>query len=191
MDALPPDYEIMGTIAGDADALPDMARCPQIDEIILAERGDLNGQLFQEIIDCYEQGIAIVPMPLLYEQITGRVPVEHVGQRYWTTMLPLEAATRLRTYPLVKRAMDVILSVVGLLMFALLLIAIAPLLWIDSPGPLFFRQARVGRSGRLFRMWKLRTMVPDAERDTGPQWAADAKHGWMKRHSLSTCCAAR
>jgi len=50
---------------------------------------------------------------------------------------------------------------------------IAPLLWLDSPGSLLLRQTRVGRGGREFLMWKLRTMVPDAERHTGPQWAAD------------------
>jgi lipopolysaccharide/colanic/teichoic acid biosynthesis glycosyltransferase len=59
----------------------------------------------------------------------------------------------------VKRAMDLLLAVVGLLLLALPMTAIALAIKLDSPGPVFFRQERVGRGGRPFRIHKFRTMA--------------------------------
>jgi lipopolysaccharide/colanic/teichoic acid biosynthesis glycosyltransferase len=62
-----------------------------------------------------------------------------------------------------KRSFDLLTSVVGLLALVPLLLVLAVLIRIDSPGPVFFRQERVGRHGRTFRIHKFRTMVTDAE----------------------------
>jgi lipopolysaccharide/colanic/teichoic acid biosynthesis glycosyltransferase len=58
-----------------------------------------------------------------------------------------------------KRAMDLLFAVVGLVLFAPLMIVLAIAIKLDSPGPVFFRQERVGRGGRIFRIHKFRTMV--------------------------------
>ncbi len=182
----PGDYEIVGLVT-DLDGaaadglpvrvieretnLPDLVRRERVSEIILAQGRELSGQMFQAITDCYEQGVAIVPMPLLYEQITGRVPVEYVEQQYWIAMLPDEGGSFLNPYPPVKRVADVVLSLAGLAVFAVLLPVIALAIRLDSPGPVLFRQQRVGKNGRVFTLIKLRTMIRDAERDTGPLWA--------------------
>lgn len=63
-----------------------------------------------------------------------------------------------------KRLFDWCASTFGLIVFAPLLIFIAICIKLDSPGPVLFRQERVGRGGRIFRIHKFRTMVPDAER---------------------------
>jgi exopolysaccharide biosynthesis polyprenyl glycosylphosphotransferase len=186
---VPGDYEIVGLIVEPDDApssgdspvpvlgtgadLAAVARQANVSEVILAHGGELSGIMFQAIVDCYAQGVRVVPMPLLYEQITGRVPVEHVGQRYWTSALPIEAESIFDPYPLVKRGMDIVLSLAGLLVLGALLPVLAPILWLDSPGPIFYRQERVGKGGSTFRLVKLRSMVPDAERSTGPLWASD------------------
>lgn len=65
---------------------------------------------------------------------------------------------------ILKRAFDLLASVAGLLAIAPLFLLLAVLIKIDSPGPVFFRQERVGRFGRAFRIHKFRTMVTDAER---------------------------
>jgi exopolysaccharide biosynthesis polyprenyl glycosylphosphotransferase len=142
-------------------------------EIILVQRDALSGSMFQAILDCYEQGISIVPMPLLYEQITGRVPVEALGPQDLITLLPTGGDSLFDPYLLTKRVMDIMLSLAGLVVFAALLPVIAPILWLDSPGPIFYRQERVGKGGSTFRLVKLRSMIPDAEHRTGPQWASD------------------
>jgi lipopolysaccharide/colanic/teichoic acid biosynthesis glycosyltransferase len=68
---------------------------------------------------------------------------------------------------LVKRALDLTGALVGLLVFAPVMLAIAPLIRLESPGPVLFRQWRRGHRGRPFRMLKFRTMVADAEQRLG------------------------
>ena len=63
-----------------------------------------------------------------------------------------------------KRAMDVLLSLAALLALWPLFLLIAAAIWFDDPGPVFYRQVRVGRGGKLFRIFKFRTMVQDADK---------------------------
>lgn len=74
---------------------------------------------------------------------------------------------------IVKRVFDLTLSLIGLAVFALPMITIAVIIRIDSRGPAFFLQNRVGSRGSIFRMLKFRTMCPDAEADTGPVFAVE------------------
>jgi len=67
-----------------------------------------------------------------------------------------------------KRALDVALSGFGVLMSAPLWAIIAAAIKLDTRGPVFYGQARVGEGGRIFRVLKFRSMIVDAERDTGP-----------------------
>ncbi|MCL2865332.1 MAG: sugar transferase [Lachnospiraceae bacterium] len=64
---------------------------------------------------------------------------------------------------MIKRMMDVFLSMVGLLFSAVVILLVAPFLLIESPGPLFFSQIRIGKNGRKFKLYKIRSMYPDAE----------------------------
>jgi exopolysaccharide biosynthesis polyprenyl glycosylphosphotransferase len=73
----------------------------------------------------------------------------------------------------VKRAFDIAVSLVLLVLFSVLLLPpLALAIRLDSRGPVFYRQRRIGRDGRVFRIAKLRSMVDDAERETGPVWAS-------------------
>lgn len=64
---------------------------------------------------------------------------------------------------LVKRIIDILAGLVGSLITIVLTIFVAPMIWLQDPGPVFFRQERVGRNGRTFKMWKFRTMVVNAD----------------------------
>lgn len=64
---------------------------------------------------------------------------------------------------MLKRTFDLLVSTLGLLLLAPILLCLAVCIKLDSSGPVFFRQERVGREGKLFRIHKLRTMVTDAE----------------------------
>jgi Undecaprenyl-phosphate glucose phosphotransferase len=76
----------------------------------------------------------------------------------------------------VKRAMDVLLSLVGLVVLSPLLALIAVLVKATSPGPVLFRQERCGLNGRTFHMFKFRSMRVDAEQHTGAVWAQKVDH---------------
>lgn len=141
----------------------------EISEVILAITRDVDGELLQELMSCQEHGVQIIPMSVLYETITGRVPVEHIGDS-WYVALPLQHPGAGGLFSLWKRVVDITLATAGLLLFALLFPFIAVALYLDSPGPIFFRQERVGKGGRVYQVTKLRTMVTDAERH-GAVWA--------------------
>ena len=72
-----------------------------------------------------------------------------------------------------KRALDVALSGFGVLISAPLWAVIAAAIKLDTRGPVFFGQARVGEGGRIFRVLKFRSMIVDAEKDTGPMPAGE------------------
>jgi len=88
-----------------------------------------------------------------------------------------------RLYRIAKRGIDIIAAVVGLLVMGLISPIIAVANRVTSPGPLFYRQERVGQGGRIFNILKFRTMVPDAEKITGAVWAdeRDPRITWMGR----------
>ena len=72
---------------------------------------------------------------------------------------------------LVKRALDVCVATLGVVLLAPIAAVIAAAIWLDSPGPVLFRQTRIGKGGTAFGMLKFRTMRVDAEARTGPVWA--------------------
>jgi len=180
------DYTVVGVIASDnthseihqtvtilregGSFLP-VLQSLDASEVILAYGNDLPGHIFQGVMDAYENGYAIIPMPILYEQVTGRVPIEHVGTNDWNVVLPIEQTTLFNPYPILKRIMDISLALIGSLVFLLMLPFIALAIQLDSPGSIFYRQERVGKGGRSFNILKLRTMIPDAEKVSGAQWS--------------------
>jgi len=78
-----------------------------------------------------------------------------------------------RSYARLKRIKDLLIALCSLIIFSPLFAIIAVLIKLDSPGSVFFKQTRVGHKGKIFGMWKFRTMRSNAEFETGPVWAQD------------------
>lgn len=72
-----------------------------------------------------------------------------------------------------KRGFDFLAASVGLFLLSPLFLIVSILIKLDSPGPIFYRQKRVGKDEKIFNMWKFRTMRNNAELETGPVWAAE------------------
>lgn len=159
-------------IKGAGHDLVDVVKSENITEIIVTSTRELPGDVFQAVMDAYELGVTITPMPILYERVTERVPVEHVGDN-WAVVLPISGTSFFNPYPLLKRFFDVAISLLGLIIFLLILPFIAIAIYINSPGSIFYSQMRVGLNGRLFRIYKLRSMKPDAENETGAIFAQE------------------
>ncbi|HLA43985.1 MAG TPA: sugar transferase, partial [Aggregatilineales bacterium] len=161
------------TVLREGELLPQVTEAMGASEIVLAYgSSQMPGIIFQGVMDAYEQGFAITAMPILYEQITGRVPIEHVGEHNWNVVLPVTSSNLFNPYPVLKRTMDIVLALIGSVLFVALLPFIMLAMMLDSPGTVFFRQERIGQGGRIFNIIKLRTMIPDAEKVTGPQWSS-------------------
>ncbi len=159
-------------VVGTAADLMNFVRRDRISELVLTSSPHADGELFQAVMDAYESGVALVPMPLLFERITGRVPVEQI-RNYWTLVLPTEGESIFTLYPLARRAVEIGLCAVGMAVFAALLPLLALAIKLNSPGTIFYHQERVGLNGRAFRIIKFRTMVQDAEAQTGAVFSKD------------------
>jgi lipopolysaccharide/colanic/teichoic acid biosynthesis glycosyltransferase len=160
-------------VCGTSADLPRLARELAADEVVLAITNidTLSQGALYALVACREQGFRVATMPAFYERWLGRVAVEHVG-RDMNAVFPVdESNVATRLYPVVKRAGDLLVGMAGLLPLVLItpLVGLANLL--TSPGPLFYRQVRVGKGGRHFEVLKYRTMRPNAERTTGAVWA--------------------
>ncbi len=175
-------------IVGTHHDLVSLVKENDISEVILAITHEMHGELIQAIMDCQEQGIRITPMHHLYEEITSRIAVEHIGEQ-WSLILPMEHAGTGTFLPPLKRAMDLFIAGIGLLILAPLFPFLALAIYLDSPGPIFYSQERVGQGGRVFRVFKFRSMIPNAEEDNGAVWAEEndprvTRVGWFLRRAM-------
>lgn len=135
-----------------------------ISDIVIAINGEIQGATFQTILDAQEQGVEVTRMPILYEEMTGRVPVHHL-ESDWIIRSFVDGLHVSGFYELTKRILDILGALVGLLIFAITFPFLAIAVLIDSGMPVFYSQPRLGRGGRIFTIYKYRTMRQDAEAD--------------------------
>ncbi|MDI6808536.1 MAG: exopolysaccharide biosynthesis polyprenyl glycosylphosphotransferase [Candidatus Eisenbacteria bacterium] len=159
---------------GPLEELEEIVKRESVDAIILPGTGPVDPDLGSALARCGSLGVELRTLPGIYEEATGKAllsPTDHgwfVSQVAGTTDSP--------PYLVIKRILDVVFSSIALSAFSLLLPFIAAGIRLSSPGSIFIRQDRVGKSGKLLKMWKLRTMIWDAEGDGQPVWAqADDK----------------
>ena len=121
------------------------------------------------IIQCEKEYIDFRLVPDIYEILASNVELVTIAgvPLVGLKSLPLDSAWN----RLLKRAIDLVGATLGILVMGLPMLVIALLIKRTSPGPVFYPQERCGEDGRTFTMYKFRTMVADAERDTGPVWA--------------------
>jgi sugar transferase (PEP-CTERM system associated) len=157
----------------DADRLPapgsiaTLAGEQYIDEIVIATR-DRRGLPIEDLLDCKLQGIPIIEYLTFWEREKGQIDLEAL-QPSW---LFFSDGFRMNWFPnLVKRAFDVAVSLLFLIVTAPVILATAIAIRVDGPGPVFYRQERVGIHGRRFALMKFRSMSVNAESD-GPRWAS-------------------
>jgi len=157
-------------VLGDRHDLDTLLDHYQVSTLIVAITHEVDGELFQTLMDSLQHGVEIIPMPVIYEAMTGRVPVEHIGDN-WYVAMPIDHPGTGALYPLVKRVVDIVLASTGLFCLGLALPFIALAIYLDSPGPIFYSQERMGKGGKIFRAYKFRSMVADAEKEGKAVWA--------------------
>ncbi|MDH3499888.1 MAG: sugar transferase, partial [Acidimicrobiia bacterium] len=130
-------------------------------------RAVLSDRMAQYVSSCTLAGLDVRAMSVVYEEHTGRLPIVHLAEG-WELRTPV-----LKTAPYLpgKRLVDTLLVLATAPLSLLVGGVIAGIVKWSSPGPVIFRQTRVGRNGRLFTLYKFRTMSDGAEAD-GPQFAS-------------------
>lgn len=138
----------------------------KISEIVIASQKTegITLELYHQLIKLLEKGIPVREYTQVYESITHRIPVQFVARDFYK-YFPFSRNNQNKLYLIVVRTLEITLSLVGLG----LAILISPIILIGNavanPGPLFYTQERVGQNGRLFKIYKLRSMVVDAEKN--------------------------
>ena len=148
--------KVLGTI----DDLPSVVTQHAIDEVVFAVSGDRSVNLKPHLTYCYKVGIPVRILPALWDMNERILAMETCQGVPFLTMrsAPFNASGMLY-----KRLLDLIGGLVGALIFLLIYPLVAIAIKVDSPGPVLFKQKRMGQHGRVFDLYKFRTMCADAE----------------------------
>jgi exopolysaccharide biosynthesis polyprenyl glycosylphosphotransferase len=157
-------------ILGSGSTLRYMARTGMIDMIIMALDYKVNPELYQEAFEASQFGISVVPIAIVYESTSGKIPLEHIGDQWYAALQSERYITPL--YLFWNKVIDVTFGLCGLVALCLIFPILALLIYLDSPGPIFYSQERAGYHGRIFRILKFRSMTANAERASNGQWTA-------------------
>src|SRR5258708_23721706 len=124
----------------------------------------------RELLDLRRRGVKIEEAATWLEKISGKIEVENL---YPSWLVYGQGFRRSTAFIVIRRVVSVMISLLGLTLalplFPLIVLAIR----LDSEGPVFYAQTRVGKAGRIFKVVKFRTMREDAEAGSGPKWAGD------------------
>ena len=148
-------------VVADSDTLLAYCRQSSLDEIYFYV-GEMKEEQVQYLLqELFTMGITVhMNIDLFRMDIGAQRTLSKIGDYYAVTfanrIMPLRQA-------LLKRMMDIVGGVVGLIITAILTVVIAPMIKLESKGPVFFAQKRVGKNGRIFKMYKYRSMYIDAE----------------------------
>ncbi|MGB0107507.1 MAG: TIGR03013 family XrtA/PEP-CTERM system glycosyltransferase [Terriglobales bacterium] len=124
----------------------------------------------RELLDLRLRGVKIEEATSWLEKISGKIEVENLYPSWLVYGLGFRRSTPVIV---IRRAISFIISLLGLILALPLLPFIILAIRLDSKGPVFYTQTRVGKGGRLFKVMKFRTMRQDAEAVSGPRWAGD------------------
>ena len=156
-------------VVGRINQLPELVDELNINEVFLAVPGGDRTLLLSLIKHCEDRKLEFKIVPDLLEVMSSRVDVNAIDG---VPLVGIRRSQLTGINALVKRALDVVVSAAVLILLSPLLLVVAALVKLTSPnGPALFRQERIGMHGRPFVVYKFRTMIPDAEMQTGPMVA--------------------
>ncbi|MBJ7880560.1 exopolysaccharide biosynthesis polyprenyl glycosylphosphotransferase [Gelidibacter salicanalis] len=154
-----------------SDALLQVVKDEHISEIVVASYSSdmISAEIYADLMLLLERGFTIREYTQVYEEITHRVPVQFVGKDFYT-YFPFSRSNQNTLYLFFNRVFDVLFSLFGLLCGLVILPFILIGNFFGNSGPLVYRQDRVGKNGRVFKIIKLRSMIINAE-TAGARWA--------------------
>jgi exopolysaccharide biosynthesis polyprenyl glycosylphosphotransferase len=148
----------------------------RIDRVIVSAEGIDDDRLMELISTCGKLGVKVSALPSLAAMIG---PAATIDQLEGITVIGINRPSLPRSSRFFKRATDLVGASVLLIVSSPVWAAIAIAIKLDSRGPVFFRQERVGRGGKPFRMAKFRSMCPDAEGQRQALLAQSRQAGWL------------
>ena len=122
----------------------------------------------QEILNCKLSGMEVLDAPEFYERVNGKLMLENITPSWFIFSKGFKIMGLRRFF---KRIGDIVLSLIGIILVSPLLPLVALAIKLDSPGPVLFKQVRVGKADENFVIYKFRSMRQDAEKESGAVWA--------------------
>ena len=144
----------------------------QITDLIVAISGQMQGGMFQALLDAQEMGTEIIRMPVAYEELLHRVPIRYL-EAEWILRSFVDKARSETFSEMGKRSLDILGGLIGMGVMLIFYPFVAVAILVESGRPVLYKQVRMGRGGQLYNIYKFRTMWQDAEPDGQPQWAEE------------------
>ncbi|MFO8183966.1 MAG: sugar transferase [Candidatus Aegiribacteria sp.] len=164
LEALVPRERLLGSV----EELPEIVREHSIKELLVTIASNFHDDILSLFVPASGQGVRVKVVPDLFDVVAGHVHSTQIMGQPFMEILP----ERLSFWQkLVKACIDYFLSIFVLLVGLPLWLLVAIAIRLDSRGPVFYRQERVGKGGKIFKLFKFRSMVKDAEKKSGPVWA--------------------
>ena len=180
-----PNVDLVGYFAGPNEAvtevsawgvltpdksLTDIVVDEQVDEIVVALTERRGGSMpLRELLDCKLHGVRVVDIATHFEKTLGQIRLDSVNPG-WLIFGDGFNQGLLRTF--VKRLFDIAFAAILIVVSVPVMLLAGILILLESRGPIFYLQERVGLNGRLFNVVKFRSMRTDAEKDGKPRWAS-------------------
>ena len=156
-------------IVGGADDLMAATTKAKADTIVVALSERRGVFPLKDVLMCKMNGVEVMDAPTFYELVQGKLMLESITPSW---IIFSSGFRRTNIFSVCKRGLDIFLSVVGLLLTTPFFPLIALAIKLDSRGPVFFKQLRVGNREKPFMLYKFRTMRQDAEASTGAIWSS-------------------
>jgi exopolysaccharide biosynthesis polyprenyl glycosylphosphotransferase len=156
---------------GDYNQLPEIIEQYHIEEALIAIETSDHGKL-KKILDLlfdYDDRVLVKVIPDMYDIMLGSVKMNHV---YGTALIEIRRGLMPKWQRMIKRLLDIFISAMALIVLSPLLLYIMIRVKMSSPGPIFYRQERIGKNGIPFQIIKFRSMFIDAEKK-GPQLSSE------------------
>lgn len=157
-------YKIVGAYNSDLAQTPNLDRV----ELIAIERNvTKNSELYREIFSMLGSGVEIIDLARFAENISGKIPIRAIDESWFIEYCGHQES---RSYDVLKNIIDRSTAILMMILLIPLAILLLPVLLIVHGRPVFFKQVRTGLNNKPFTLYKLRSMVVDAEK-SGAQWA--------------------
>ena len=163
------DHVDASRILARTGSLMEVVKRHRVDEIVIAVRDRRGGVLpVQELLECRLRGIAVTDLPSFFERERCQLHLESLNMSW---MIFGEGFRQGFVRETVKRFFDVTVSAVLVIATLPIMLITALCIYLEDGTPIFYRQERVGQGGKVFTIFKFRSMRKDAEGDGKPRWA--------------------
>ena len=160
------------SVKGGSGDLQEIIKSEQITDLVFSITGEMKPSMYGAILKAEEQGIEVITMPVIYEELFGRVPITLL-QDDWVLRSFVDRAHASASYELFKRLLDLLIASIGIFILVLLFPLISFIIIIDDGFPVIFKQMRMGKNGEKFYLLKFRTMCREAEKDGVARFAVE------------------